>query len=606
MGIFHERTTRWKWYDWTMLVLRTLVFISVLYNASVVQDQFSLPFWLIDVVVGLSYIIPFLLLQRNRIFYFWGEIFFLALLTPMFAQIDASTAGNYVSYCLMLGFYQERNSRRWRTSIIVTIIVLGPILVLFESPITYISILISAFVFYGLGFMLNALLHAKEEVQKKNELIEQQNKMLTQYSKQVEQNTILQERNRISTELQYSVSHTFAALILEMETLRNQLLGAKTDPLFQQLIDRTRLGLHQVREAIKHLEPLDIDLSIVEIIKRVIDDVQKETACTFAFSVKGEEPPLPKQAIYTFTRCLQELLNCSIQVGNAQTLGVTLHFFDDYLEIWVEDDGLGSEQERLEAGLTTVHEQMTLIKGEFSVTSFLNKGITAVCKAPIVKENNEGSIKVLVMDSNLHVRESLVTLLTLQSDIEVVGQTDHKDEANRICEEKRPNIILLDVKFKDTDIIAFTQRLKRTYPLTRIMITTSKDDIDEAVELIHAGAEGYISKNTPIRELITKIQLVHMGETIISQTVAKQLILKTKSVDSEKDQLEKWKKLYSLTDRETEVLKLLADGLKYKEISEQLFLAEGTVRNYISSIYSKLEVKDRDEAMEKAFQAATF
>lgn len=594
-----------KWYDWVLLIYRTIVFISVLYNVISKEELLSLPHWFTYLMIGLSYILPYLMLQRNRVSYALCEMFFLAALTPFFAKLDATAAGNFVSYAMMLGFYLDRPSRRWSIPIVIAILGVGPISVLREDFITYISILLSGLVFYGLGLMIHAFLHAREELQAKNEVIEMQNKTLTQYAKQVEQNTVLQERNRISGELQQSVSQTLAELILHMESLNHQVRDTPAEVNVNQLITNTRRGMQQIRDAIKQLEPLGVDLSLQQHLRLIVEDVQRVSSRTIKFSVKGEEPCLTNQVKLTFTRCIQELLTSSIQVGDAETLGVTLSFEGGAVEMRVEDDGMGSESERLEGGLTRVSEQMSLVKGEFILTSFLNKGMRAVCRVDNLEKQQEDMIKVLVVDENPLVRESIVTLLSLQTGIEVIGETGLVVEAMTMCKVKRPNVVLLDVRSDETEDFEgglLTQQMKEISDSIKIIITTSQDNIDEAVNSIHAGAEGYISKNTPLRELMNKIRLVHMGETIISQSVAKQLILKSRSNASamDQDQHLKWKQAYGLTDRETEVLRLLADGLKYKEISEKLFLAEGTVRNYISNIYSKLEVKDREEAVSKA------
>lgn len=595
--------TTFKWYDWAVLVYRTIVFISVSYNVMSIKDRLPLPDWFIFITIILSYFVPFVLLQRNRLSYTLSEMFFLAALTPVLAKWDATAAGNFVSYAMMLGFYLDRPSRRWSISLAIIILMAGPVTVIHDSFISYISIVISGFVFYGLGLMIHAFLHARQELQAKNEIIEMQYETLTQYAKQIEQNTVLQERNRISSELQQSISQTYSELIFQMETLNHQVRNLPAEESVSRLISDTRRGMQQIRDAIKQLQPLGVDMSLQQHIRLIIDDVQRVSSHIISFSLKGEEPLLSNQVKLTFVRCLQEMLTSAIQVGSAETLGVTLSFAGGMIEMQVEDDGKGNESERLESGLTRVSEQIVLMKGEFAITPFLNKGMRAICKLEAQDLRQEGSIKVVVVDDNPLFRESTVTLLSLQPDIEMMGETGLVMEALALCEEKCPDIVLLHVRSDEVDGFEgsrLTRQIKEISATIKIIITTSQDDIEQAVESIHAGAEGYINRHTPFRELMNKIRLVHMGETIVSQSLAKQLIMKLRNTDQVQDQYMKWKQAYGLTDRETEVLRLLADGLKYKEISGKLFLAEGTVRNYISNIYSKLEVKDREEAMSKA------
>jgi two-component system, NarL family, sensor histidine kinase FusK len=583
---------KWKLNDWVLFGIRLIVFISVLYNASVFQDELFIPLSMVIILVGLSYIVPLLLLLKSRRLYFTAEVIFLAALTPIFSFTDTTLTGNFVTYSIMIGFYQEHQTKSWRRWIVLAVLVLGPVLYLSTSPISYISVVISGLVFYGLGLMFNQLLFAKEEIQRKNEIIEQQYRVLEAYAKQVEQSAILQERNRISTSLQHSVSDTFAGLILKIESVQGRL----GETLLDDLIGSAYHGLAQVRDALDQLEDLDVDIPVKETMMSIVDNVRKTSPIQLEYIVKGEEKPLSKQAMLTLSRCLQEMLWNAIKIGKAQMIVVTVSFEANQIELRVEDDGIGTENERMADGLATLTEQLAVLRGEFTLSSFLNKGHTALCKIPILVDTKEETMKVMIVDPNPYVRESLVHLLELQSSLQVVGKAGHTEEAIRLCEEKLPDVIVLDANLEK---IHLTQRLKQVHPSVKIIILTSDDVVEEAVEAIDAGAEGYISKQTPMRELITKIRLVYMGETIISQNVAKQLIAQMKNPsDQAKTRQEKWQQEYGLTEREVEVLHYLAEGLKYKEISERLFLAEGTVRNYISNIYSKLEVNNRKQAVD--------
>jgi hypothetical protein len=182
---------KWNLHDGVLFGIRLIVFISVLYNASVYQDQLFIPFWLVIVLVGLSYILPFLLLLKSRRLYFTAEVIFLAALTPIFSFADPTLTGNFVTYSIMVGFYQEYRTKSWSRWIVLSILVFGPILYIFTSAVSYISVVISGLVFYGLGIMFNLLQYAKEEIQRKNEVIEQQYRVLEAYAKQVEQSAIL-------------------------------------------------------------------------------------------------------------------------------------------------------------------------------------------------------------------------------------------------------------------------------------------------------------------------------------------------------------------------------------------------------------------------------
>lgn len=171
---------KWKWYDWVLFSMRILVFISVYYNASVVKDQWFIPYWSITLLITLSFIVPPVLLLKNRRLYFYSELLFLVLLTPLFSIIDKTLVGTFITYSLFVGFYREESLKRWSIILPSVIMLLCPLPTLFSSSVTYISILISGFVFFGLGLIFHSLIQAKEELAAKNNIIEQQYKALEQ------------------------------------------------------------------------------------------------------------------------------------------------------------------------------------------------------------------------------------------------------------------------------------------------------------------------------------------------------------------------------------------------------------------------------------------
>lgn len=170
----------WKWYDWVLFSMRFLVFISVFYNASAVKEQWFIPFSLIMILIGLSYFVPLLLLLKSRKLYFFAEILFLVLLMPVFSIMDKTLVGTFITYSLFLGFYGEKTFKRWSLIIPIVVMLLCPLPTLLSSSVTYISVLISGFVFYGLGIIFNSLIYTKEELSKKNAIIEEQYKALAQ------------------------------------------------------------------------------------------------------------------------------------------------------------------------------------------------------------------------------------------------------------------------------------------------------------------------------------------------------------------------------------------------------------------------------------------
>jgi DNA-binding NarL/FixJ family response regulator len=205
-------------------------------------------------------------------------------------------------------------------------------------------------------------------------------------------------------------------------------------------------------------------------------------------------------------------------------------------------------------------------------------------------------IRLLLVDDQELIRESLAFVINTDEDIEVVGLASNGEEALLLCETHKPTIVLMDIQMPILNGIEATRRIKQQWPETKVMILTTFQEVEHVVEALSIGADGYLLKAIHPKDLISGIKhIVHEG-TLLSQDLAKALVMQ---VQLAKEAVAP-KPKYGLTDREEQILKEIASGLNNKQISEKLFLSEGTVKNYISSIYHKLDVKDRMQAALKA------
>ncbi|MCI3921193.1 response regulator transcription factor [Paenibacillus sp. TRM 82003] len=209
-------------------------------------------------------------------------------------------------------------------------------------------------------------------------------------------------------------------------------------------------------------------------------------------------------------------------------------------------------------------------------------------------------IKIVIAEDQEIIRKSLSIVLNLTADIEVVGLAANGAEAIQEADRARPDIILMDIQMPLMDGVGATERIKRAYPEMKIIILTTFQDAQIVSDALHAGAEGYILKAIDPLDLAAAIRLVHRGEMMISQEVAKALFARPKEGVPLRESE------YGLTERESQVLKCISDGLTNRSIAEKLFLSEGTVKNYISSIYSKLNVHNRASALKRASEEGLF
>lgn len=212
---------------------------------------------------------------------------------------------------------------------------------------------------------------------------------------------------------------------------------------------------------------------------------------------------------------------------------------------------------------------------------------------------NEEKLNVLLVDDQRLMREGLRTLLDLEPDLAVVGEAADGAEALVCYRETRPDVVLMDVRMPGMDGVEATRRLRAMDPAAKVIILTTFDDDEYVFEGLRAGAVGYLLKALSGEELANAIRTVAAGGALIDPAV-------TRKVVSEFARLAPPSRPINaglaepLSDREKEVLGLVARGLSNREIADAVFLAEGTVKNYVTTILQKIGVRDRTQAALRA------
>lgn len=199
-------------------------------------------------------------------------------------------------------------------------------------------------------------------------------------------------------------------------------------------------------------------------------------------------------------------------------------------------------------------------------------------------------IRVLLVDDQALFRQGLASLLSLEEDLEIVGQASHGFEAIALTQTLQPDVILMDVRMPICDGVVATGEIHQRFPWIRILVLTTFDEDEYIWKSLQAGALGYLLKSTPSGQLATAIRTLHQGHCQLGPTIAPKVFAQLQPPGIKQNPN------YHLTERESEVLKLISQGKNNREIAQMLYLTEGTVKNYVTQILGRLGLRDRTQA----------
>ena len=208
-------------------------------------------------------------------------------------------------------------------------------------------------------------------------------------------------------------------------------------------------------------------------------------------------------------------------------------------------------------------------------------------------------INVMLVDDQNLVRKGVRSLLELSEEIEVIAEAADGNEAIRMVPEVKPDVVLLDMRMPGLSGLDVLRELSKQDALPPTIILTTFDDSELVLAGIHAGARGYLLKDVALADLVNAIKTVAEGGSIVKPAVTQRLLKGLEHLHNDFSSLDQPD---PLTDRETEILRLMAGGYSNKEIANSLGVAEGTVKNHVSNILSKMGVRDRTRAVLKAFE----
>jgi DNA-binding NarL/FixJ family response regulator len=212
------------------------------------------------------------------------------------------------------------------------------------------------------------------------------------------------------------------------------------------------------------------------------------------------------------------------------------------------------------------------------------------------KSATDEAIKVLIVDDHALFRRGLQMVLEGETDIDVVGEASDGQEAAKTAEDTTPDVVLMDVRMPKRSGIEATRVIKEVLPSTKILMLTISDEEADLYEAIKAGASGYLLKEISIDEVANAVRSVNQGQSLISPSMASKLLSEFATMVKRRDERTQMPGP-RLTDRELQVLKLVAKGLNNKDIGDSLFISENTVKNHVRNILEKLHLHSRMEAV---------
>ncbi|RXJ00347.1 DNA-binding response regulator [Anaerobacillus alkaliphilus] len=204
-------------------------------------------------------------------------------------------------------------------------------------------------------------------------------------------------------------------------------------------------------------------------------------------------------------------------------------------------------------------------------------------------------ITVMLIDDHTVLRDGLKSIFEMEDDIQVIGEAESGEVALRAVPSLKPDVILMDINLPDHNGVELTRRIKENYKDIRILILTMHSHEEYFMAAIREGADGYLLKDAPSEQVVEAVRMVMRGEGVIHPSMTKKLFTfhQQQSLGSKESEL---------TEREKEVLACLVRGLSNKEIAEQLFISDKTVKIHVSKIFKKINVKSRSQAVIHAIQ----
>lgn len=510
----------WFWYDWIMLGVRILVSVSIVVITLDFQNSLTLPLWIIIFWEVVAFSIPWVALLFNYKYYLSTEILLYGGLCIYLTSLFPEANKTFLISVFLIAANSKHLSYYWTapTTVFITTGILYAV-----APSNSYWIMVT---YYGLAYVMGFAFHLLIVNHKQNEAIRKQNAVLEQYMSQIERITLAEERNRLSNELHDTVGHAYTSIIMGMETLRTELATEMGIQRLDSLLEMGRKSIEDVRGYLHQMDSPCQSPSLIQSLQNLGAEFQEHAQVNVSFRTFGEEYQLSRQAKITFIRCLQESLTNAVRHGQGTEIIVSLQFEQQYTRLEVQDNGKGNVEWQEGFGMNAMKERAMNLQGHLSVYTKPEEGMLVTCTIPRQTEIKNGLIRLLIVDDQPFVRESLRTLLDRYEDLNVVGLAEDGNQAIDLCGRLQPHVILMDLDMQHMDGIEATKKIKQQWPHIRVLIFTTFQDTEQAVESLRNGADGFLLKSIETLELANTIRLIHKGGTLIDQGMSHKIFEK--------------------------------------------------------------------------------
>jgi DNA-binding NarL/FixJ family response regulator/signal transduction histidine kinase len=432
---------------------------------------------------------------------------------------------------------------------------------------------------------------------------------------------IAEERNRIARDIHDTLMQSLATIILQLEMVEQN--HQKDEPLRTDLQHVRQIAQRALAESRRHVWELHSNTLEERPLPQVLQDElefwQRASNVPTRLFVRGEGE-IAAGVKVAILRIMQEALHNIYKYANAHAVHVDLEYNAQDVRLLINDDGVGfdPQQQSTESsvmgggfGLIVMSERARAAGGQLHVSSWPENGTRIeavfphesrerVVRTPDVHSQAPLMARVLVVDDHILIRQGLIELIKKIEGLSVIGEVGDGEAAVNTVRRLHPDLVLMDMRLPGIDGAAATKQLLAEYPDLHVIMLTNSDDKNDLARAIEAGAHGYILKEASIEQLTETIRAVLHGEAVIERRITHHLFERFNHLLRQQHQSDE------LSARELEVLCLVVEGKRNKDIAEVLVVSEHTVKSHISNIFQKLGVADRASAVSVALRRSIY